>query len=107
VDAPAAAFAPVKLRGYKTGQYLGQYMSSIEAEERLRLGEKWTGTVFAGVACLYGSRQNCSESQNVYPNWGVGVQYILRPVERMVINLEYAEGKDGNSGLYVKFGYGF
>lgn len=27
----AAAFAPVKLQGYQIGQYLGKYMSSIEA----------------------------------------------------------------------------
>ncbi|HVJ13467.1 MAG TPA: hypothetical protein VNC62_17990, partial [Burkholderiales bacterium] len=31
VDAPPAALAPVQLRGYKMGQYLGQRMSSIEA----------------------------------------------------------------------------
>ena len=44
-DAPTAARAPVQLRGYKIGQYTGEYMSSIEAEERFRLGEKWTATI--------------------------------------------------------------
>jgi hypothetical protein len=106
-DAPAAALAPVKLRGYKVGQYLGKYMSSIELEERARLAERWTSTLFAGVACLYGEHGNCSSDENVYPNWGAGIQYVLRPQERMVVNLEYAAGKEGNYGLYIKFGYGF
>ena len=66
-DAPAAARAPVQLRGYKIGQYTGKYMSSIEAEERYRLGEKWTATLFAGVACLYGDGKDCSENANLYP----------------------------------------
>ena len=61
-DAPAAARAPVQLRGYKIGQYTGEYMSSIEGEERFRLGEKWTATMFAGVACLYGDGASCSDN---------------------------------------------
>ena len=61
-DAPAAARAPVQLRGYKIGQYTGQFMSSIEGEERFRLGDKWTATLFAGVACLYGDDASCSDN---------------------------------------------
>ena len=54
VDAPPGAYAPVLLRGYTMGEYLGQNMSSLEVEERYRLAERWTATFFAGVACLYG-----------------------------------------------------
>jgi hypothetical protein len=103
-DAPTASHAPVQLRGYKIGQYTGDYMSSIEGEERLRLGEKWTGTLFAGVACVYGGSQTC-ERQNLYPSVGGGVQYVLKPKEGIVMNLEYAQGKDGNYGVYLKLGY--
>lgn len=106
-DAPAAARAPVQLRGYKVGQYSGEYMSSIEAEERFRLGEKWTATLFAGVACLYGRGQSCSDSANLYPAGGVGVQYILKPKEGLVLNLEYALGKNDDYGFYLKMGYAY
>ena len=106
-DAPAAARAPVQLRGYKIGQYTGKYMSSIEAEERYRLGEKWTATLFAGVSCLYGDGKDCSESANLYPAGGAGVQYILKPKEGIVLNLEYAAGKDGNYGVILKMGYAY
>ena len=34
-DAPSAAQATVNIRGYKQGQYLSPYMSSLEVEERL------------------------------------------------------------------------
>jgi len=47
-DAPPSAFAPIQLRGYKFGQYLGKYMSSIEVEERLRLADRFNATVFTG-----------------------------------------------------------
>jgi outer membrane protein assembly factor BamA len=106
-DAPAAARAPVQLRGYKIGQFTGQYMSSVEAEERFRLGEKWTATLFAGVACLYGSGENCTDSANVYPAGGAGIQYILKPKEGLVLNLEYAMGKNDDYGFYLKMGYAY
>jgi hypothetical protein len=106
-DAPTAARAPVQLRGYKIGQYTGEFMSSFEGEERYRIGEKWTATLFAGVACLYGNGRSCSDKANHYPAAGAGVQYILKPKEGIVLNLEYAAGKDGNQGVYLKMGYAY
>ena len=55
-DAPSAAQATVVLRGYKLGEYLAPYMSSLEAEERLSFSARWGATLFAGVAGLYGER---------------------------------------------------
>jgi hypothetical protein len=107
VDAPAGAYAPIVLRGYKFGEYLGKYMSSFEAEERLHLAPRWTATVFVGVGCLYGGNLSCSDSENVYPDAGAGVQYTIKEKEGMVMNLEYAKGKGDNEGVYLKFGYGF
>ena len=106
-DAPTAARAPVQLRGYKVGQFTGEYMSSIEAEERLRLGEKWTATIFAGVACLYGDGVNCTDSESVFPMAGAGIQYILKPEQGIVANLEFADGEGSSYGIYLKMGYAF
>jgi len=69
-DAPASAYAPIVLRGYKFGEYLGQHMSSMEAEERLQIAARFTATVFAGVGCLYGGSLSCTSSENLYPNAG-------------------------------------
>jgi hypothetical protein len=105
-DAPPGAFAPVLLRGYTMGEYLGKSMSSIEVEERHRLAERWTATAFAGVACLYGANRNgCADSANLFPSVGAGVQYILKPAQGIVANLEFAAGKDGNRALLFKMGY--
>jgi hypothetical protein len=106
-DAPTAARAAVQLRGYKIGQYNGENMSAIEGEERYRFAEKWTATIFGGVACTYGSDQNCSDKASVFPAAGGGVQYILKPKEGIVLNLEYAQGKAGNRGVYMKLGYAY
>jgi hypothetical protein len=106
-DAPTQAKAPVQLRGYKIGQYNGEYMSHIEVEERLRLGEKFTATFFLGIACTYGGSRSCSDRENEFPAAGAGVQYILKPKEGIVMNLEYAQGKAGNYGVYLKMGYAY
>lgn len=106
-NAPAGAFAPVQLRGYKLGQYLAEYMSSLEAEERFRWSEKWTNTVFVGAAVLYGDDPTGSSADDVFPMVGAGVQYALKPKEGIVVNLEAAVGKDDNYGVYIKLGYGF
>ena len=111
-DAPVGAYSPVYLRGYTPGEYLAQHMSSIEVEERYKVADRWTATVFAGAACLYGDstngqQLNCGDSDNIYPAWGAGVQYLLKPEAGIVLNLEYAKGKDDNQGVYLKMGYNF
>jgi hypothetical protein len=107
VDAPKSAYAPITLRGYKFGQYLGKNMSSFEAELRIPFAARWGATVFAGVGCLYGGALSCTDSENIYPNGGAGVQYVIKQKEGMVLNLEYAKGKGDNEGVYLKFGYGY
>jgi hypothetical protein len=82
-------------------------MASLEIEERYRLAEKWTATAYAGIACLYGATKSCSDSDNQFPAAALGVQYLLRQKEGIVLNLEYAAGKSGNYGVYMKLGYGF
>jgi hypothetical protein len=106
-DAPTQARASVQLRGYKFGQFNGEFMSSIEVEERWRLATRWTATLFAGVACTYGDDQRCSDDENIYPAWGGGFQFILKPIQGIVANLEYAQGKDGDYGVYLKMGYAY
>jgi hypothetical protein len=106
-DAPSAAQATVILRGYKFGEYLAPYMSSVEAEERLSFGKRWGATLFAGVASLYGESATISTERDFYPAWGGGLHFVVKPAQRMLINLEYAAGVEGNRGVYLKFGYGW
>lgn len=105
-DAPAGGQATVILRGYKLGQYLAPYMSSLETEERLSFGRRWGATLFAGVAGLYGTGVTPLERQ-VYPTWGAGFHFILKPDKHLLANLEYSQGVQDNRGIYLKFGYGW
>ena len=106
-DAPTQNLSPIQLRGYKTGQYTGRYMSQIEGEARLKLADRWTSTIFAGVGCTYGDGKSCSDRKNVFPMAGAGVQYVLKPAVGIVLNLEYAQGKSGNNGVILRTGYAF
>ena len=38
---------------------------------------------------------------------GGGVQYVLKPQIGIVLNLEYAQGKNGSNGLILRTGYTF
>ncbi|HCU53859.1 MAG TPA: hypothetical protein DIC36_06135 [Gammaproteobacteria bacterium] len=105
-DAPPGGYATIQLRGYTSGQYLGRNMSSIEAEERFRLGERWGITLFTGVACLYGGDKGCGDSSNIYPTIGGGLFFMVKPKEGMVATLEYADGNGSNRGIYLRFGWG-
>jgi hypothetical protein len=106
VDAPAAAEATVILRGYKIGQYLSPYTSSLEIEERVSLHRRWGATLFAGAAYLYGEPL-VPLDRTTYPMAGAGLHFLIKPEQHMIVNLEYAYGVDGNHGFYIKLGHGW
>jgi hypothetical protein len=103
-NAPSAAQATVMLRGYKQGQYLSSYMSSLEIEERLSFHARWGATLFGGAAGLYGDAP-VPLDRTIYPTVGAGVHFVIKPKERMNVNLEYSQGIEDNRGVYVKLGY--
>jgi hypothetical protein len=103
-DAPSAAQATVNIRGYKQGQYLSPYMSSFEVEERLSFNARWGATVFGGAARLYGEPP-VPLDRRTYPTIGAGIHFVLKPVQRMLVNFEYAQGIKDNHGVYLKLGY--
>ncbi|HKV74105.1 MAG TPA: hypothetical protein VJN95_06275 [Gemmatimonadales bacterium] len=106
-NAPPSAFAAIQLRGYKPGELLGEYMSSIEVEERFRLADRWTSTAFVGAAVLYGDSPTGGGFDNPYPDIGAGVQFVIKQKEGIVANAEAAFGKDGEYGIYIKLGYAY
>jgi len=106
-NAPSSGYSSVDLRGYTRGQYLAPHMTSLEIEERYSLYKRWTGTLFTGVACLYGGNISCDDSSNLYPAAGAGIRYLIKPEEKMVVAIDLAYGKSGNNGFYMKFGQAF
>ena len=43
--------------------------------------------------------------RNIYPTIGAGLHFVIKPVQRMLVNLEYAQGTGNNRGVYLKLGY--
>jgi hypothetical protein len=81
-------------------------MSSVEVEERLSLNARWGATLFGGAARLYGQAPVPLE-RSTYPTIGAGVHFVIKPKERMLVNLEYAQGIGDSRGVYLKLGYGW
>jgi hypothetical protein len=106
-NAPPSGYASISLRGYTVGQYLGPNMSSIEAEERIGMGKRWGFTAFTGIACLYGNGMQCNSNENLYPDVGAGMYYILKPKDKIAATVEFADGKGPNNGFYMRLGWGF
>jgi hypothetical protein len=104
-EAPTSAESSLEIRAYKMGQYLGKYMSSIEAEERLRFSKRWGATIFGGAANLYGSGKQLVANDGWYPFAGAGIQFIVKPEDHMLLDFEFAHGNLNNYGIYLKFGY--
>jgi hypothetical protein len=42
-----------------------------------------------------------------YPTCGGGLEFVLKPAQHLLMNLEYAQGVEDNRGIYLKFGYGW
>ena len=82
-------------------------MSSLELEERLSFNPRWGATLFTGAAALYGENDSASANHDVYPMVGAGLHFVIKPVQRMLVNFEYAQGVEDNRGVYLKFGYGW
>jgi hypothetical protein len=80
-DAASAAQATVILRGYKQGQYLSPYMSSLEVEAPVPL------------------------ERSTFPMIGASVHFVLKPEQRMNVKIGYTQGVEGNHGVYLKLGY--
>ena len=57
------------------------------------------------MASLYGASGAFEASNGYYPTVGAGVQFIIKPVQRMLVNLEYAQGVEGHRAVLLRFGY--
>jgi len=107
VDAPSGAYSSINLRGYTHGQYLAPHVTAFEVEERIHFSKKWGASVSAGSACLYGGNKSCSDKENWFPAASMGMNYMLKVEEKMIVRADIAAGKSGNYGFYLQFGQPF
>ncbi len=106
-DAPPSGFSTLRQRGYIPGEFKAEHMVSWEGEERYYLADRWRIAAFAGLGCLVNSLSDCDDTGNLYLSGGVGVHFVLRPREKMIVRLDAAAGEGGSTGFYMKFGQEF
>ncbi len=104
-NAPSSGYSSVDVRGYTKGQYLAPHMTLVEFDERFALTEKFGLTAFAGLAVLYGHGSS-DGSDSLFPAGGAGIYHQLND-NKMVVRADFAFGKEGNYGFYLKFGQPF
>lgn len=106
-DAPLGGYSSIDLRGYTRGEYLAKHSTTAELEGRFSLNKRWGATVFTGAAVLYDKSSDTGDSQNWYPSIGGGINYILKPQEKMIVRGDVAFGEGGRYGVYLQFGNAF
>jgi len=95
------------LRGYTSGEHIGNNLLSTQAEYRCLLTERFGVAGFGGLALLYdGSIKNVN-SDSLFSSVGIGLRFVLHKETRQTFRIDYAWGKDDEDGLYVSVGEAF
>jgi len=61
---------------------------------------------FGGVLLIY-EQPRFINNENVKPNAGIGLRFLVDKNENTNLRLDYAIGKNNQSGFYISFGESF
>lgn len=92
-------------RGYFYGRFRDLHLSTFQAEYRSPYLWRLGLAAFGGTSLIYGTGE--FTEQNVKPNAGVGLRFLVDKKDRTNLRFDYAIGRDGQSGFYVSFGESF
>ena len=92
-------------RGYFFGRYRDQNLNAIQLEYRQDIWWRLGFAVFGGVNLV--SKDWNIRTENVKPNLGLGLRFLVDKTEGTNLRLDYAIGQDGQSGFYISFGESF
>ena len=106
-NAPKGGYSSIQLRGYTRGEYLAPNSTSFEVEQRIPVKGKIGATVFAGVSTLYDKISDMEDGSNWFPSAGIGVNYMLKTEQKMIIRSDIAFAKAGRIAFYLQFGNAF
>ncbi|MGB0838037.1 MAG: hypothetical protein ACPGRE_08050 [Flavobacteriaceae bacterium] len=87
-------------RGYTAGRYVGEELLYLEAEYRMNV-YKWFGINFFANATTVSEIEGGFDYVN--PGYGVGFTFRAIKASRSTINLDLGKGKDGSTGVYMRF----
>jgi len=95
------------LRGYTSGEHIGNNLISTQAEYRCLFSERFGMAAFGGFALLYdGSIKNVN-SDSLFSSVGLGLRFVLHKETRQTFRIDYAWGEDDEDGFYISIGEAF
>ncbi|UJF17579.1 BamA/TamA family outer membrane protein [Vibrio sp. SS-MA-C1-2] len=107
-DSPPTSQATLqRYRGYTSGEARGESAWIGQTEFRYKVWQKISVATFAGLATVTNEFDDLGHSDNWYPMVGAGMRYLIKPKQKIVLRLDYAQGKSGDHGLYLKIGQPF
>ncbi|MEH6453742.1 MAG: hypothetical protein V7782_11970 [Psychromonas sp.] len=104
-NVPGGEFVSPELRGVNWNKYRGTSVYQGEIELRHQFNPKWAGVAFAGLAHV--EHKEIADSGRMTPAAGIGIRYLIDPVERFSIGADIAVDKDGHNTFYLRFGEAF
>ncbi len=84
-------------RGYVQGRYRGKTLLSLETEYRKQLW-KWLGGVF--FSNIHTISEPDQSFRHYNPAVGGGLRFLLNKTQKTNLRVDYAQGLNGNSGIY-------
>ena len=94
------------VRGYYYGRFRDKNLSSIQSEFRTVLFWRLGISVFGGISKVY-SNTGDFDLNNLKPNYGFGLRFLMDKKEQINLRLDYARGSKNQAGFYVVFGESF
>jgi outer membrane translocation and assembly module TamA len=92
-------------RGYFFGRFRDQFLGSVQLEYRQDVWWRLGFAVFGGINLLHADWN--LEAENLKPNAGIGLRFLVDKTEGTNLRLDYAVGQDGQQGFYISFGESF
>jgi hypothetical protein len=93
-------------RGFFYGRFREKNFSTLQAELRANVIWRLGVAVFGGATKLY-PELNQFSFNNIKPNYGAGIRFLIDRKSNINLRFDYAQGSDGQDGFYVAFGESF
>ena len=93
-------------RGYLYGRFRDKHLTTLQLEYRALILCRIGIAAFGGISGVYQDFTNWN-AQNIKPNLGGGIRFLVDKRENTYLRFDYAIGVSKQSGFYVSFGESF
>ena len=92
------------VRGYLAGRFRDKHLTTWQTEYRVPLIWRFGLAAFGGISIVY---PGLNEIEDLKPNAGMGIRFLVDKQEKTKLRFDYALGKKGDNGFYISFGESF